>query len=83
MAYSVFWSQEALGFLNSLDHGAQERILQKLSEASENPDHYFHKLVGKLGQKLRIGDYRLIAIINKPGKRITVIELGHRRNVYK
>ena len=49
----------------------------------EDPFHYFEKLKVRDEYKLRVGGYRVIADINKTKKRIYVLVIGHRKNVYK
>ena len=52
-------------------------------ETEDNPFRYFVKLEARLDYKLRVGNYRAIADINKKEKIITINLIGHRRNVYK
>ena len=43
----------------------------------------FVKLKGREEFKLRVGDYRVIASIDDKHKRIEVLLIGHRKNIYK
>jgi mRNA-degrading endonuclease RelE of RelBE toxin-antitoxin system len=47
----------------------QERILP-----------YFERLKDRQEYRLRVGQYRLIASIE--GKQITILDIGHRKNIY-
>ena len=40
------------------------------------------KLVGREGWRIRSGDYRVIYAIDDAGEKITVLHIGHRRDVY-
>ena len=40
------------------------------------------KLVGREGWRIRSGDYRVIYEIDDAGEKITVLHIGHRRDVY-
>ena len=48
-----------------------------------DPFRYFEKLVTKDYYKLRVGDYRVIADIDKNKVKILVLFIGHRKNIYK
>jgi mRNA interferase RelE/StbE len=41
------------------------------------------KLSGRLGWRLRIGDYRAIYSINKNNKSITILSVQHRKDAYR
>ncbi len=49
----------------------------------EKPLHYFDHLTERSEYKLRIGNYRAIADINEKKKTITILIIGHRKNIYK
>ena len=59
------------------------RIVERLERASADPDHYFEKLVGSDERKLRVGDYRLLAVPSPAGRVITAERVDHRRRVYR
>jgi mRNA interferase RelE/StbE len=40
------------------------------------------KLAGREGWRIRSGDYRVIYEIDDAGEKITVLHIGHRRDVY-
>ncbi len=40
------------------------------------------KLAGRDGWRIRVGVYRVIYEIDDPGQSITVLNVGHRRDVY-
>lgn len=48
-----------------------------------DPYRFFERLKGRKDYKLRVGDYRIIADINKTEKKIEVTLIGHRKNIYK
>lgn len=68
--------------LLSLDKQLQKRILEKLDAAAKNPKTSFAQLAGYDFSKLRIGDYRAIALLDEKNSRITIQRIGHRRNIY-
>ena len=81
--YDLTYSKKALEQLEKFDKDIGERIIRTLERARIRPEHFFERLVGSSLYKLRIGNYRIIADIYKNELRIFVIEIGHRRNIYK
>ncbi len=59
-----------------------ERVKKKLLAIKQNPFLHFERLSGHELFKLRIGKYRIIAEINTAKKTITLLSIGHRKNVY-
>ena len=80
--YKVIFDDKAIEFLEKLDKKNRERIFNKIMTAKEDPLHYFEKLTSKNYYKLRVGDYRVIADIDKNEIRILVLLIGHRKNIY-
>ena len=81
--YEVIFDEEVIDFLNDLPQDLRKRIFNKIISTKENPFHFFERLKGRHDCKLRIGDYRAIADINQSLRRIEIILIGHRKNVYK
>ena len=76
-------SEEAFRDLSSLENRTVKRIIKKLEQAAKNPNHYFTRLVGCDDYKLRVGDYRGLALLLHEKKVIFVQKIGHRKNIYK
>jgi len=72
-----------IDFLSKLPLEIKKRIYNKITSTKEIPHHYFEKLEGRSEYKLRVGDYRVIADIDDNSKKIHVLVVGHRRNIYK
>ena len=81
--FEAVFSDEALSFLKKLDNKSAERIIDKIEESLDKPEHFFKRLAGREEFRLRIGDYRAIARILKQEKKIFVISIGHRKNIYE
>ena len=60
------------------------KISHKIYQIAENP-HLIgnQKLSGEEGYRLRVGDYRIIYLINEKLGVVTVIKVRHRKEVYK
>lgn len=83
MAWVVLWSAEAASFLGKLERSVAKRIIVKVESASRDPPRHFSRLVGFDEYKLRVGDYRVIALLVHSEKKLFVEKVGHRKNVYK
>jgi mRNA interferase RelE/StbE len=83
LAYAISYTEKALRYLESLDKKQMRQLYNKIESIKANPLHYIEKLVSINLWKLRIGDYRAIIRLNRPDQEIVVIDIGHRRNVYK
>lgn len=82
MKFEVRWSERARKNLHGLPVTVAARILGKVARASEDPVRFFVQLRGERAWTLRVGDYRVIARVDLRLRRVEVIALGHRRNVY-
>jgi mRNA interferase RelE/StbE len=83
LAYSIFLTDTAKKQLAKIDRQTAKRITKKLHDTSTNPFLYVSRLVGKDLYKLRVGDYRILLTIQQDKLIIIVVEIRHRRNVYK
>lgn len=83
MNYNVLYTEKALKYLENLNKKEAHQIYKKIESIRGNPLHYIDKLVTVNLWKLRIGDYRAIIRLNKFKQEITVIDIGHRKNIYK
>lgn len=81
--YTVIYDEEALQILEKLEKKIKKRIFEKIHSTKENPFHFFEKLTARDEYKLRVGDYRVIAEIDEKTKRISILFINHRKNVYK
>jgi mRNA interferase RelE/StbE len=66
-----------------LEEPLRNRVKKKLEAVAEKPFRFFERLQGQELFKLRVGHYRLIAQISSPKQQITLLSIGHRRNVYE
>lgn len=83
MAYKIKVTDTAKKQLKKLDRQAAIRIDKKLHEISTDPFLYVTKLVGLEFYKLRVDNYRILMTIEQNNLIILVVEISHRRNVYK
>ena len=83
MTYEVIFSDLADKQLSKLPIQVQKRILGTIKRARIRPYVFVTKLVGSKYYRLRAGDYRVIMDIIDNKLIIHVIEVGHRKNIYK
>ena len=81
--FSLEFSDDALLQLKKMDNSSVKRITSALSKSCGNPFHFFERLVGRDESKLRVGDYRILVRTIPEEKKIFVIGIGHRKNIYK
>lgn len=88
MRYKVEFTQRALKDLKKLDRPTAALIvgwIRKNLENCENPRLYGKALTAnRSGQwRYRVGDYRLLAQIEDDKIIILILNIGHRREIYK
>ena len=81
--YELELSAKAEKQLCKLDKYTQIRIISALERIRIRPFSYVKKLVSTSYFRLKVGKYRVILDIKQNKLIIYVIEVGHRRNIYK
>ena len=84
MSYSVFILRQAQGELGKLPEESYERVKEAIRRLSgEQRPSGCKKLTNREGWRIRVGDYRVIYEIDNKTRVVTVLHVGHRRDVYK
>jgi len=88
LIYHVEFTKTALKDLKKLDKATSSLIIgwiKKNIEGCENPRLHGKVLVAdKSGLwRYRVGDYRIIALIQDEKIKIIIVNVGHRRDIYK
>ena len=84
MSYEVIWSKDSINSLEKLEPFISKRIIKYVKSFAQNPrKREFKKLKGNSSFRIRAGDYRIFFEFDKENKRINVLEIGHRKNIYK
>jgi len=81
--WAIKWSQRALKDLQALDVLVARRVVKKLEQAASDPRRFFERLAGGDDYKLRIGDYRLLALLSHDTRTVLVQAVDHRSRVYE
>ncbi len=80
--YSVEITKKAKQFLKKISKQDAETILKKLYSIRENPFNYLMRIQGQKLWRLRVLKYRVIIDVIISGKKIIVLRIGHRKNIY-
>ena len=83
MSFAIEWELNSHVELDKLPKEVAIRILEKLDHAKDNLDHFTEKLIEMPEFKIRVGDYRIILLIDKARQKIKIQAVGHRKNIYK
>lgn len=83
MTYTIIFFPPAQKQFDKLEKSIQERILLSLERIKVRPYQFVSRLSGSRYYKLRVGDYRVVIDIKNEQLIIIVIEVGHRKNIYK
>ncbi len=83
MRYVVRWTKTSLGQLGKLEKSVASRILDKVESVSNDPFAHVQKLAGIGLYRIRVGEYRVIMSIESGKMIIFVLEIGHRRTIYR
>lgn len=83
MIYELRYSAKARKQLLKLERSQQVRILKALERIRVRPYSFVMKLVSTGLFRLKVGKYRIIMDIDQNILYIFVIEIGHRKVIYK
>ena len=84
MIYTVHITRRAQKELAALTVEAYRRVRHAIETLAMSPrPPGCAKLSGRDGWRIRIGDYRVIYTIDDEAKLVTVVNIGHRREIYR
>ncbi|MDJ0902882.1 MAG: type II toxin-antitoxin system RelE/ParE family toxin [Xenococcus sp. MO_188.B8] len=84
MSYKITIRRRAAKALANLPNKDYQKVRSTIRELAENPrPQGCLKLTGRDGWRIRVGVYRVIYGINDEGKKVIVLDIGHRRDVYR
>ena len=84
MTYRIELRPAAVRALGKIDHQDRNRIRGAIALLAENPrPPGARALQGRPGFRVRVGDYRILYIIDDNVLLVVVVTLGHRSNVYQ
>ena len=84
MAYRLEYLPAATKSIEKLPRQFQERVFERLEALMLNPRPMgCVKMAGQDAYRIRVGDYRVIYTIEDDRLIVLVIDVGHRREVYR
>ncbi len=83
MAHKLLYTKRAVRDIKKLDRVAQKKLAKALEKLEENPRRLSKKLtLKKIGSyRYRVGNHRVIFDIK--GKKIVVLRVGYRKDIYR
>jgi mRNA interferase RelE/StbE len=83
-SYRVLLKRSAAKDLEALPVKDRRRVVRRIQGlASEPRPAGCEKLSGQEKFRLRQGDYRILYSVDDPEAEVTVVKIGHRRDVYR
>ena len=85
MSWEVEWSNRARADVAALDQQIRRRVLAAIVLLSETREGNLQKLrASSIDEwRLRVGDWRVILTFDYPNNILTVMQVQHRREVYR
>jgi mRNA interferase RelE/StbE len=83
-SYSLVVKKSAERELRTLPKADLRRVTDRIRGLAQDPRPPGHeKLFGQEHYRIRQGDYRVVYAINDDHRVITIVKIGHRREVYR
>ena len=75
---------KAVKSLSKIPQEIQEKIIERIDGLADNPlPQGVKKLTNQPGYRIRIGDWRVLYVVDHNKQTITVARIAHRREVYR
>lgn len=87
--FGFAYSAESLKFLRGLQKKIRKQIVGKIELLAADPYPQGHKMIqGMSGNeervyRIRSGDYRVLYVVRDKPDHIVVLDIGHRKDIYK
>lgn len=82
MSYKILLHPKAVEFLDKADEKIKKRITEALAELEVSSKTKGKQLQDSRFLRLRISDYQAIYTLNENEKKVIILFIGHRRDVY-
>ncbi|HUE95622.1 MAG TPA: type II toxin-antitoxin system RelE/ParE family toxin [Longimicrobiaceae bacterium] len=83
-SYRVRVKRSAVKELEALSLKDRRRVARRVQRLADQPrPPGCEKLSGQEKYRLRQGDYRILYAVDDPESTVTVVKIGHRRDVYR
>jgi len=83
LSYQVHILRSAEKEMERLPATVQARLSQRILSLEENPrPRGVKKLSGREEYRLRVSNYRILYVVDDANRTVTIVAIGHRREVY-
>ena len=89
LLFGFAYSDDALKFLASLQKKIRRQIVTKIELLANDPFPAGHKMIQGMSDteervyRIRSGDYRVLYVVREHPSHIVVLDIGHRKDVYR
>lgn len=84
MSYRIFILRRAQKELANLNTESYDQAKEVIRQLAENPrPSGCKKLIGRDGWRIRFADYRVIYEIDDKNQIVTILHIGHRKDIYR
>ena len=80
--YSIEFTKKSQRFFNKMPDNDALILSKKINSIRENPFTHLKRLKGHKLWRLRVLKYRVIVDVLISGKKIIVLKIGYRKNIY-
>lgn len=83
-SYRVGFKRSAVKALEDLPAKVRRRVVARINDLAHEPRPFgSEKISGEEKYRLRQGDYRVVYGIDDRESAVTIVKIGHRRDVYR
>ncbi len=84
MPYAVVLKRTAEKELDALPRRIHDKVVDQLLSLKTSPRPVAaKKLHGREGYRIRVGDYRILYVIDDAERTVEIVSVAHRREVYR
>ena len=84
MPYTVYLKRSAEKELEDLPAKVHDKIITVLLSLKDDPfPHNAKKLHGREGVRIRVGNYRVLYVVDERDKKIEIVSVADRKEVYR
>jgi mRNA interferase RelE/StbE len=83
VAHDLEYADAIQETLDQLETEDARRIIKKLDDILDFPDHFLDRLKNHPGYKLRVGDFRVLIDWDKDDETLYAIDVFERKNEYR
>jgi len=83
MIWQIIWSEKSVKQLEKIDKQTAQKIYDSVLECVDDPFKFVIRLTNSRFYRLRVGYYRIILDLQQSKMIVFVVEVDHRKRVYK